>query len=92
VNLAFSHGYIRLAEPEKLAAFLLCNKGEWTAPKMDVAMSASKEKWVTLKEPLPVFITYFTSWVDSEGLLNFREDIYGHDKKLAKHLFEQESI
>ena len=55
---------------------------------MNVAMSASIEKWVTLKESVPVFITYFTAWVDSEGLLNFREDIYGHDKKLAKHLFE----
>jgi murein L,D-transpeptidase YcbB/YkuD len=56
---------------------------------MNVAMSASIEKWVTLKEQLPVFITYFTAWVDSEGLLNFREDIYGYDKKLAKHLFEK---
>ena len=64
------------------------NQTEWTTQKMNVAMSASIEKWVTLKEPVPVFITYFTAWVDSEGLLNFREDIYGHDKKLAKHLFE----
>ncbi len=87
-NRAFSHGCIRLAEPEKLATFLLRNQPEWTTQKMNEAMSASIEKWVTLKEPLPVFITYFTAWVDSEGLLNFRDDIYGHDKKLAKHLFE----
>ena len=86
---AFSHGCIRLAEPVKLATYLLRNQPEWTREKMDLAMSSSIEKWVLLKEPLPVFITYFTAWVDSEGLLNFREDIYGHDKKLAKHLFEQ---
>ena len=47
------------------------------------------KKWVTRKEPLPVFITYFTAWVDREGLLNFREAIDGHDKRLARHLFEQ---
>lgn len=88
-NRAFSHGCIRLAEPEKLATYLLRNQTEWTTQKMNVAMSSSIEKWVTLKEPVPVFISYFTAWVDSEGLLNFREDIYGHDKKLAKHLFEQ---
>ena len=86
---AFSHGCIRLAEPVKLATYLLRNQPEWTTQKMNEAMSVSKEKWVLLKEPLPVFITYFTAWVDSEDLLNFREDIYGHDKKLAKHLFEQ---
>lgn len=87
-NRAFSHGCIRLAEPQKLAAYLLRKQAEWTIQKMNLAMDAPVEKWVTLKEPVPVFITYFTAWVDSEGLLNFRDDIYGHDKKLAKHLFE----
>ena len=86
---AFSHGCIRLAEPVKFAAYLLRNQPQWTAEKIDSAMSASTEKWVQLKKTMPVFISYFTAWVDSEGLLNFRDDIYGHDEKLAKHLFEQ---
>ena len=86
---AFSHGCIRLAEPVKLATYLLRNQPEWTTQKMNEAMSVSKEKWVLLKEPVPVFITYFTAWVDSEGFLNFRNDIYGHDNKMAKQLFEQ---
>ena len=86
---AFSHGCIRLAEPVKLATYLLRNQPEWTTEKINVAMSSSIEKWVTLKQSLPVFITYFTAWVDSEGLLNFRKDIYGHDERLAKQLFEQ---
>ena len=86
-NRAFSHGCIRLAEPVKLATYLLRNQPEWTTEKMNVAMSSSIEKWVPLKKSLPVFITYFTAWVDSEGLLNFRDDVYGHDKNLAKHLF-----
>ena len=84
---AFSHGCIRLAEPVKLARHLLRNQPEWTSQKMNNAMLVSKEKWVLLKKPSPVFITYFTSWVDNEGILNFRDDIYGHDKKLAKQLF-----
>lgn len=86
---AFSHGCIRLEEPQKLANYLLRNQPEWTTQKMNEAMSASIEKWIPLKKSLPVFITYFTAWVDSEGLLNFRDDVYGHDKNLAKHLFEQ---
>ncbi len=85
---AFSHGCIRLGEPAKLAEYLLRDQPEWTPEKIKEAMNASKENWVTLKKPVPVFISYFTAWVDSDGLLNFRTDIYGHDKEIAAHLFE----
>ena len=85
---AFSHGCIRLAEPQKFASYLLRFQHEWTTETITEAMNASTEKVVTLKHQVPVFISYFTSWVDSEGLLNFRDDVYGHDKKLAMELFE----
>jgi murein L,D-transpeptidase YcbB/YkuD len=52
-------------------------------------MNAGKEKWVTLKQSLPVSITYFTAWVDGEGRVHFRDDLYGHDKNMEKHLFEK---
>ena len=51
-------------------------------------MNSSQEKWVRLDKTVAVFITYFTSWVDEYGVLHFTDDIYGHDKKLAAHLFE----
>ena len=85
---AFSHGCIRLAEPQKLAAYLLRFQPEWTTETITEAMNASAEKWVPLKKEVPVFISYFTTWVDGEGLLNFRDDVYSHDKRLAKELFE----
>jgi murein L,D-transpeptidase YcbB/YkuD len=87
-NRAFSHGCIRVAQPKKLAKYLLQDQTEWTDQRIDEAMNAAEEKWVTLKEPVPVFISYFTAWVDNDGLLNFRNDIYGHDKKMAEMLFE----
>ncbi|HEY0730828.1 MAG TPA: L,D-transpeptidase family protein, partial [Chitinophagaceae bacterium] len=83
---AFSHGCIRLSEPKKLAEYLLRNDPEWTSAKIDKAMNAGKESWVKLNEPVAVAITYFTAWVDKQGVLNFREDIYGHDKQLAKRV------
>ena len=85
---AFSHGCIRLQEPFDLAVYLLLNQPEWTNEKIKAAMNSSKEKWVALGKTVPVFITYFTSWVDEHGVLHFSDDIYGHDKKLAAHLFE----
>lgn len=83
----FSHGCIRLAEPKKLAAYLLRNQPQWTNEKIDSAMNSDKEKWVTLQQSIPVVISYFTAWVDEEGLLNFREDIYQHDKEMRDRLF-----
>ncbi len=50
-------------------------------------MNNTTEKWVTLNKSIPVFISYFTAWVDNEGKLNFRDDIYGHDSEMAKRLF-----
>ena len=85
---AFSHGCIRLQQPFDLAVYLLRNQPEWTNEKIKAAMNSSKEKWVTLGKTVAVFITYFTSWVDEDGVLHFTDDIYGHDKKLAAHLFE----
>lgn len=85
---AFSHGCVRLEQPFDLAVYLLRKQPEWTEKKIKAAMNRSTEKWVALDKTVPVFITYFTAWVDRDGLLHFAEDIYGHDKRLAKHLFE----
>lgn len=86
-NRAFSHGCIRLSQPKKLAEYLLRNDTTWTSEKIGAAMNAGKEKYVTLNPTIPVFIGYFTAWVDSDGALNFRDDIYGHDKKMAEKMF-----
>ena len=84
---AFSHGCIRLAEPKRLAQYLLRNDPGWSESSITKAMNSGREKYVTLKQTIPVFIGYFTSWVDRDGKLNFRDDIYGHDKEMAEHLF-----
>ncbi len=84
---AYSHGCIRLAEPEKMATYLLRNNPQWTPDRISEAMNSGTEKYVKLKDPVPVVITYYTTWVDEDGRLNFREDIYDHDKKLAQKMF-----
>ncbi|MDB5207761.1 MAG: L,D-transpeptidase family protein [Flavisolibacter sp.] len=84
---AYSHGCIRLAEPEKMAQYLLSNNQEWTPDKINEAMNAGEEKYVKLKKAIPVIITYYTAWVGEDGLLNFRDDIYQHDKDLLGKMF-----
>ena len=84
---AYSHGCIRLAEPEKMAEYLLRDNPEWTPEKIMMAMNQDHEQYVKLKKPVPVIITYYTAWVDENGLLNFRDDIYSHDADLTGKMF-----
>ena len=84
----FSHGCIRIAEPKKFAEYLLRDDRQtYTSEAIDSLMNLGREKWVPLKKQLPVFLVYFTAWVDADGVLNFRNDFYGHDKKMAAKLF-----
>lgn len=84
---AFSHGCIRLSRPQELAEYLLRDDPDWTPERIRQAMYSGQETTVQMKEKRPVRISYFTAWVDGEGLLNFREDVYGHDERLARELF-----
>ncbi len=86
---AFSHGCIRLAEPMMLAKYLLKNDEKWDDDKIVAAMSAGTEKYVVIKNPLPVYITYLTSWVDNKGTLQFRDDVYELNKRLLKMILDK---
>ncbi len=79
---AFSHGCIRVAKPRDLAILILKQDSTWTPEKIDAAMHAGKEKWVTLKKKIPVFIGYFTAFLDENGNLNFRPDVYQRDDSM----------
>ncbi|MHA4812586.1 L,D-transpeptidase family protein [Flavitalea flava] len=85
---AFSHGCIRLANARKIAHYLLRDDPKWPDGKIDSAMQKGKEQWVTLKKPVPVFIAYFTAWVDRAGKLNVRKDLYKRDDRLAAMLMD----
>ena len=81
-----SHGCIRVADPQALAAFVLRDQLEWTAERINEAMTAGKMSTVKLIEPLPVVVLYTTAMVDTDGKLRFAPDIYGYDRKLEQAL------
>lgn len=83
-----SHGCIRLSQPKELAMYLLRNdSAKYNSRIVDSLMNMKKEKWVTLKNPVPVMISYYTAFVDANGKINFRNDIYKHDSAMAAKLF-----
>ncbi len=89
---AFSHGCIRIEKPAKLAAFLLNDMDKWSPEKINKAMHAGTEQYVTLTNKVPVFISYFTAFIDREGKLNFRNDIYNLDERLASMIISGEGV
>ena len=78
---ALSHGCMRVQNPWDFAAALLKHD-----PKVSVAqlkkLVGGRETAVNLTTKIPVHITYFTAWVDSDGTLQTRPDVYGHDQRM----------
>ena len=86
---AFSHGCIRIEDPQRMAEWVLRDQPQWTTERIIEAMNGDTEKYVNVERTIPVVIGYFTAWVGANGQLNFRDDIYGHDQKLAARLFDK---
>ena len=79
----FSHGCVRIQDPEKLAAWVLRDKPEWTPDKLHDAMENGQDnKTVLLSHPIPVLISYDTARVGEDGKVYFFADIYGYDKDM----------
>lgn len=85
----FSHGCIRVEYPKTLALYLLKNNKVWTTKRINKILLTNKETSIRIAPFVPIYIVYFTAWVDSEGKLNFRNDIYNLDSKVAKEIFEE---
>lgn len=81
----FSHGCIRIAEPRKLAIYLLRNEPKYTEKIIDSLMNMTKETQVSLKKRLPVYIIYMTAYVTPQGL-QFRKDVYKQDQAVMDRI------
>ena len=82
----FSHGCIRVENPQQLAAWILRNQAEWTPERIADAMNGTKTIQVSLDRPIPVLIVYATAVVLESGEVRFFEDIYGQDAQLEELL------
>ena len=78
----FSSGCIRVERPAELAHYVLREDPGWTPQAVRAAMESGQERSVTLPQPLPVHIQYWTAWVGSDGTVEFRRDIYDRDPRL----------
>ncbi|MCJ7681596.1 MAG: L,D-transpeptidase family protein, partial [Candidatus Aminicenantes bacterium] len=89
---SFSHGCIRVSGPVELAEYLLQNDPLWSRDKILRAIDSGVTRTINLPESIPVYLIYITAWVDKEGVLHFRDDIYNRDKPLIQALDSLPSI
>lgn len=84
---AFSHGCIRVKNPENLALFLLSNEEiPWSLRQLQQEIDKGQNKAIKLATPVPIHIVYLTAWVAADGTLNERHDIYGRDDQITLEL------
>ncbi len=76
---AFSHGCVRVDQPFDFAETILGPK--WPQERIK-RLIGGKEHYVFLPIPLPIHIEYFTAYVDDDGHLVLRGDIYGYEHRI----------
>jgi len=76
---AFSHGCIRLQQPRELLKTFTTFNSNINFEEAQETLKGKKKKYFNLKEKVPVDVIYLTAWVDYDGKIQFRNDVYGYD-------------
>lgn len=82
----FSHGCIRIQHPIELAVYLLRDDARWNRDAILAALDDAEDRSVSLPEPMPIHLLYWTAWADADGTIQFRRDIHDRDAPLWKAL------
>jgi L,D-transpeptidase YcbB len=85
----FSSGCIRLERPADFARLLLDLQTDRGAGQLDALLASRTERWIKLDRPLPIYILYFTAWVEEDGTVRFHHDVYGRDGQLEQQVEER---
>lgn len=88
----FSHGCINVSKAKELAITMLKDYPEWTTERINKAMEGKEEEAFKLPNKVPIYITYFTSWVQDSGEISFYQDVYEKDTELNNFMFPTESL
>jgi murein L,D-transpeptidase YcbB/YkuD len=76
-------GYIVVEDPVALAAFALAGHPWWTRETIQTALARGEAQRIALSHALPVYLLYWTAWVEADGTVSFRDDRYGLDERLT---------
>jgi murein L,D-transpeptidase YcbB/YkuD len=74
-----SSGCVRVQNVRELVVWLLAGTRGWSRPEIDLLIKSGELKTARLTNPVPLHWVYVTGWATSDGIVQFREDIYGRD-------------
>jgi murein L,D-transpeptidase YcbB/YkuD len=74
-----SSGCCRVQNVRQLVGWLLDGTKGWTPDRIDEAIKSGDQVNANLTKPVPLHWVYVTAWSTSDGVVQFREDIYGRD-------------
>lgn len=89
---AASSGCIRVEDPLTLAVRLLDDPQSWSREALERAIATGVTRTVSLREPVPVILIYWTADVDPDGTVSFWRDLYHRDAALLRALDEDYSF
>lgn len=75
-----SSGCVRVPDPIGLAELILKDDPQWSPERIAAAVKSGRNQGLAPSPALPVHLIYLTAWVDDDGVMQFRKDIYGKDK------------
>jgi murein L,D-transpeptidase YcbB/YkuD len=78
----FSSGCIRVKDPVKLAAYLQNDGSQQKEEEILANIHLGNNQRIILQQAVPIYLVYWTAWVDSNGKINFGQDVYGRDTRL----------
>ncbi|MEA2939109.1 MAG: L,D-transpeptidase YcbB [Alphaproteobacteria bacterium] len=74
-----SSGCVRIQNVRELVYWLLTETPGWPRVEVDRVIKDAERKDVKLVRPVPVYWVYVTAWAAADGVVQFRDDIYGRD-------------
>jgi L,D-transpeptidase YcbB len=86
----FSSGCVRVEEPLTLAYYLLMDQ-HWNRRRLAMAVESRQNRTIVLQSPIPVHLVYFTAWMNADGQVQFRDDVYGRDRRLLIDFLKTEA-
>lgn len=83
---AESSGCVRMSEPEKMASFIMKERQGWTDAQMEGYFADGKMRDIGIPKTIPVYMLYYTVWINEDGRVVYGNDLYDYDNKLIKML------
>jgi murein L,D-transpeptidase YcbB/YkuD len=84
-----SHGCVRVERIQPLISYAMTGDIDSGLDRIHSLIMTHATRRISLDDPLPVFVLYWTAIADADGAVNFLPDVYGRDQRLIAASAEQ---